>query len=458
MRKIISTNPGRNYEVVGEVKITSNKDITRKVKEANTVKEDWRRLGVEERIQLLQKAYKKFREKADDIAKIITREIGDPITECKGEIAWDWGYFKWFLDNAEKALAPKVIFEDKNEIYQQTYEPIGTAVVITPWNLPFDLFLWGVIPNLLVGNTVVHKASSECALSGKLFEEIMETVGLPKGVFSAVHGTSQQGEYLVNQDIDLIWFTGSSKVGKHLYEIAGKKFIKAVMEMGGSNPALVFGDANLDLVIDKIMFKRYAYNGQTCDAIKRLIVHKKIFAEVVYRLEGEVAKIIIGDPQNPTTQMGPLTSKKQLERLIKQVNSSLKMGAKVIIGGKQPTNLKGAYYLPTILTNVTRKMPVWNEEVFGPVLPIILFDNEEQAIQMANDTLYGLSAQIYSKDLRRAQKLVSELKVGSVDINGISHFKPFNPFGGYKESGIGREHGEAGFHELCQIKVISKPK
>ncbi len=286
----------------------------------------------------------------------------------------------------------------------------------------------------------------------------MLSVGLPKGVFSAIHGTSNQGDFLVKQNIDLIWFTGSSEVGKHLYEIAGKKFIKAVMEMGGSNPAIVLEDADLDLMTDKIMFKRYAYNGQTCDAVKRLIVHKKIFSEVVEKMKAKVEKIVVGDPLDTKTQMGCLTSKRQLDRLVKQVNTSVKRGAQVVIGGRQQNSLNGAYYLPTILINIKPKMPVWNQEVFGPVLPIVSFDSEEQAVRMANDTGYGLSAQVYTKNLQRAQKIAVELKAGSVDINGVSHFKAFNPFGGYKQSGMGREHGEVGFQELCQIKVISIEK
>jgi len=456
--KIISTNPGRNYEIVGEVEITTNSVIRKKVQDANDAKEDWRRLGVVKRAAILRKAYQAFKQRAEDIAEIITKEIGAPITECREEVAWDWGYFEWFLDHAQQYLAPEIIHEDKNEIFRQIYEPLGTAVAITPWNLPFDLFLWGVIPNLLVGNTVIYKASSQCALSGKLFEEIMDSIGLPKGVFSAIHGTSIQGEYLAHQAVDLIWFTGSSEVGKLLYELAGRKFIKAVMEMGGSNPAIVFADADLDLVTEKIMFKRYAYNGQTCDAVKRLIVHKEVFTQVVDRLKARVAKIVIGDPQDPKTQMGPLTSKKQLEKLIKQVNTSVKMGTKVIIGVRQPEYLKGAYYLPTILTGITGKMPVWKEEVFGPVLPIVQFESEEEAVRLANDTPYGLSAQVYTKDMKLAQKMASELKAGSVDINGINHFRPFVPFGGFKESGMGKEHGKLGFHDLCRIKVISQTR
>lgn len=458
MKFIVSTNPAKNYEVIGKVPVTSNKEIKDKVQKAHAVKEDWKRLGVTKRVKLLRNVYKLCKERADDIAEIITKEVGTPITVCKDEVAWDFGYFEWFLDNAETFLSPEITHEDKTAIYKVLYEPLGTAAVITPWNLPFDLFLWGVIPNLLVGNTVVYKAAEECILTGKLLEEIMNTSGLPEGVFSAIHGDSQQGAYLVNQNVDLIWFTGSSEVGKSLYETAGKKFVKVILEMGGSNPAIVFDDADREVTVDRIMFKRYEYCGQACDSVKRLIVHEKVFDDVVRLLKKKVEGINFDQPENIKTEMGPLVSKKQLDLLIKQVNDAIKKGAHVVTGGKRPDNLQGAYYLPTILTKVKKNMRVWNEEVFGPVLPIIKFKTEEEAIQLANDTEYGLGSQIYTKDTKRAQRLAEEIKAGGVDINGVNHFKPFNPFGGYKASGMGREHGKYGFHELCQIKVISQEK
>jgi succinate-semialdehyde dehydrogenase/glutarate-semialdehyde dehydrogenase len=225
--------------------------------------------------------------------------------------------------------------------------------------------------------------------------------------------------------------------------------------MGGSNPAVVLRDANLDLVVDIIMFKRFGYCGQTCDAVKRLIVDEKIFNNVVEKLKDRVSKIIIGQPEDPKTQMGPLASKNQLIKLAAQVNSSVKMGAKVITEGKQSKNLKGAYYLPTILTNITREMPVWKEEVFGPVLPVVKFNNINEAIKMANDTSFGLSAQVYSENISIAKEIASELKAGNVDINGINHFKPFVPFGGCKDSGMGREHGKVGFHPTLTFRHIT---
>lgn len=458
MKTLVSTNPGRNFQKNGEVEISSDDEVKRKVNMANVAKEPWRRVGLRKRVALLKQVQEQLKQKADDIATTITKEIGTPISVSKGEIDWDWTYFDRFLENAEKALAPTVTYEDENLLYQEVYEPIGSVAVITPWNLPFDMFVWGVIPNLLVGNVVIYKPAEECALTGKLIEEVMATAGLPEGVFSVVHGTGDQGALLAQQDIDMIWFTGSSEVGKKLYKLAGQKFVKGIMEMGGSNPAIVFEDADLDKVITTIMFKRYSFAGQTCDAVKRLIVHEAVYDQLISLLKDKVTAIKVGDPEDATIDMGPLVSQKQLNILERQVAVSVEEGAIAAVGGKRPESLKGAYYEPTILTKVTPSMAVWRDEVFGPVLPIISFKDEQEAIRLANDTAYGLGSQVYTVDKARALRVASEIKAGSVDINGTNRFKPYNPFGGYKDSGVGREHGVYGLRELCQIKVVSQTK
>ena len=284
---------------------------------------------------------------------------------------------------------------------------------------------------------------------------MIKKIKLPHGVFSEIYGAGDAGEYLVNQDIDLIWFTGSSKVGKSLYEIAGKKFIKAVLEMGGSNPAIVFEDVNINEIVDKLYIKRFGNCGQTCDALKRLLVHKTLFDQVIRKLKEMAESKVVADPEDKKTQMGPLVAKRQLELLESQFEDAIKKGAKVITGGKRPRNLKGAYYLPTILTNVKRNMRVWNEEVFGPVLVVVPFNTEEEVIKLANDTPYGLGAQIYTKDKKLALRLATKIEAGTIDINLASHWLACNPFGGYKDSGMGREHGAYGFRELCQLKVIA---
>ncbi|HUD19222.1 MAG TPA: aldehyde dehydrogenase family protein [Patescibacteria group bacterium] len=458
MTKIISTNPGKNYEKIGEVSVSSDSEIRTKVENANAAKESWRMLGVKKRIEYVRRINDLCKKHASEIASIITREVGTPITACLDEVLWNKGYFEWFLGNVENAISPTVVGQDDTSLHTVYYEPIGTAAVITPWNLPFDMFVWGVIPNLLVGNTVLYKAAEECVLTGKLLEEICRDAKLPEGVLSFVHGGAKVGAALTDGDIDLIWFTGSTQVGQLLYQKASKKFIKAILEMGGSNPVLIFDDADVEGAVAGVMSKRFMFCGQTCDADKRLIVHEKIFDDVVTKLKNKIETIVVGDPEDPKTTLGPLVSKKQLDLLEGQVKDAIEKGANVVIGGKKPVGLKGAYYAPTLLTHINRSMRVWKEEVFGPVLSVVPFTTEEDAIAKANDTIYGLGSQVFTKDRGRIDRISKAIQAGNVDVNGVGHFRPFNPFGGYKKSGIGREHGIDGFRELCQIKIVSKPK
>ena len=458
MAKLISTNPAKNYQPIGSVTISSPKEIKNKVCQARLAQPPWQNLGVKKRVGYLAKAMNLFKQNQATIAQLITKEVGTAISACRDEVAWDFDYWQWFLNNAEKILKDEIIFEDKTTIHRQVYEPFGVAAAISPWNLPFDLFLWAVVPNLLAGNTVIFKTSEECPLSGQLFETIMNQANLPKGVFSEVYGNGQVGEQLVNQEIDLIWFTGSSLVGRKLFGIAGGKFIKAVLELGGSNPGIIFEDANIDQIIPKLYSKRFGFCGQTCDALKRLLVHESKFEEVVAKLKTKVEQTVVDDPEKATTTMGPLVAKRQLDLLKAQVADAVAKGAKIITGGKQPTGLKGAFYLPTILTNVKDNMRAWQEEVFGPVLSIRKFTSEAEAVKLANDSPYGLGSLIFTKDKTRANRVAGELKAGTVEINSASHWLACNPFGGYKQSGLGREHGIHGFRELCQIKVISQEK
>lgn len=448
MKIIVSTNPAKNYEVIGEVVATTEKEIKKKVEAANDAKEAWRNIGIDTRIAYVKKLKDEFLKREHEIGELISKEVGTPIAECREEVTWDRGYVDWFLDHVKEAIAPEIVFEDAGQVHKILYEPVGSVAVITPWNLPYDMFVWGVIPNLLVGNTVVYKAAEECVLTGKLFEDIVGTI-LPKGVLSFVHGDAQEGKALVNQPIDMIWFTGSSVVGKELFALAGKKFIRSVMEMGGSNPVLIFEDADIDALIDTVYFKRFSFCGQTCDADKRIIIHRSRFDEFIEKFTKKVQSIKIED-------LGSLVSKKQLDLLMSQVADAKNKGAKIVIGGNQLEG--GAYYSPTIITNVTQDMRVWKEEVFGPVLPIVSFKTEEEAIALANDTEYGLGSQLFTKDAKRIERVSKALKAGNVDVNGIGHFKPYLPFGGFKASGMGREHGIHGFRELCQIKTVSIKK
>lgn len=456
MKKIISTNPGNNYKSVGEVYMTSPSEIRKKVNTANSAKKLWKTFGLNKRVRLLLPLVRLIEKRKEEIALMTTREMGKPIKESRDDVSWDIGYLKSFFELGAQYLKDEVTYSNGSALHTIVYEPIGSVAVITPWNFPFDMFLWGVIPNLIAGNTVVFKHSEETPLIGKIAEELMESLKLPKGVFSEVYGDGSVGTQLVNEDVDFIWFTGSSAVGKKLFELAGKKFIKSTLEMGGSNPAILFNDINIKDTLKKIYIKRFLNNGQVCDAIKRLIVHESIFDKVVEELKLIVESKVVGMPEDEKTDFGSLVSKKQLMALEVQIKDAITNGATVITGGKRPTKLKGAYYLPTILTNITSNMKVWKEEVFGPVLPVISFKTEAEAVRLANDTEYGLGAVVCSKDINLAENIAKQIDAGNVDINNGNHWVASTPFGGYKNSGMGREHGRHGFQELCQIKVIAK--
>lgn len=455
--KIKSFNPASG-KLIGEVEVTSEADIKKKVTQARQVAAKWRNTSLEQRVRYLKKAKEIFQGHESEIAELISQEVGTPISECREEVAWDWGYFDWFLDHAQEALSPEKTYEDDQAIHHIVYEPVGVVAAITPWNLPFDLFIWAVVPNLLAGNVVIHKASEECILSGRLFEKLMDQVGLPDGVFQAIHGDGRQGAALVNQEIDMIWFTGSYEVGHKLYKVAAEKFIKPILELGGSNPTIILADADIDALLGSLMFKRFSFSGQTCDALKRLIVHESLYDQVVQKLSQKIEQLKVGDPQESQTQMGPLVSKKQKDLLAQQVDESVAAGAKVLSQGKINAKVGDAYYPPTLIGNIKPQMKVWKEEVFGPVLPVMKFSTEEEAIELANNTPYGLGSQIFTRDVKKATQLAAQIEAGNVDINGVGHFKPASPFGGYKKSGMGREHGKHGFRELTQIKLIAKPK
>lgn len=460
VKKIISLDPSRNYKIIGEVTISTYDEINYKIRQARLAQKTWSSLDISKRLIFLEKLYQEFEKRKDDIKTMISKEIGKPYTLANlTDIEGGLKYMRGYLNFAQKWLEPKITFENEKEIHYLFFEPKGVVGISIPWNYPFLLFIWAVVQNLIVGNTVVVKHSKECVLTGKLLEEIVNSVNLPEGVFNEVYGNgSDTGEYLMNSDIDLIWFTGSSIVGKHLYQVASKKFIPAILELGGSAPGIVFKDANLEMTIKSIYFNRFSNSGQSCDALKRLIVHKDIFDDVIKQLKDLILTKTIGYPDDPKTDLGPLVSKKQVTILENQVNDAIEKGAKVIIGAKQPLNLQGAYYEPTLLTNISFDMAVWQEETFGPVLPIVPFKDENEAIALANDTKYGLGGYIYTQDKERAINISKLIKTGNVSINNANYSIFEDPFGGYKYSGLGREHSKIGLQELCNLKVIALNK
>ncbi len=455
--KLRSVNPS-NYRVLGEVDVSTPDEIAGKVRLARAAQREWAALGVANRVKILRKAVAEFSEKKSEFALLETREMGRPIKESLAVFEKTLAFPDWYFDNAEKYLGPETTYESETEIHQVYREPIGVAAVIIPWNYPVRNFIVATFQSLISGNAIVLKHSEEVPLCGKLIEDVM-TRHLPPGVFSEVYGPGDVGRTLVEQDVDLLSFIGSTRTGKLLYEIAGKKFFKAVMEMGGSAPGIVFEDADVDAAVKSICNFRLVNAGQNCVGLKRLIVHESGFEEVLGRLATAFAAKKIGTAEKESTELGPLVAKRQLDLLVSQVEDAIQKGAKVAVGGNSlESAMGGAFHQPTILTGISSEMRVWKEEVFGPVLPVAIFSNDEEAINLANDTVYGLGAYVYTTSPERASKVAKQLETGAVSVNGTTCVTPWNPFGGYKNSGMGREHGKYGFHELTQLKVIARPK
>jgi len=456
-KTIVSINPS-TAEVLGEVPSSENEEIIIKVTQAQKAKKLWKELGIEGRNKYLSKIIVLIKVNKEKLATLQAQEMGMPISDALIDVDDGIRYSQWYLDHASEYLSPQKTFENDQIYHQVFHEPYGVAAVITPWNFPISNFVWGVMQNLTVGNVVVFKHSEECPLFGKKLEEIISKANLPDGVFSEVYGDGEVGDFLVHQNIDLIWFTGSTKVGQQLYKIAAEKFIKAVFELGGSSPGIVFADADIDRTLESIFSDRFFNCGQVCDGLKRLIVHKSRFSEVVDKLKKLIQIKKIGNALDPTTNIGPLVAKRQLDALKVQFQDAIDKGAKIEIGGKEITNLKGFFFEPTLLTNVTPDMKVWKEEVFGPILPIVTFETEEEAITLANDTKYGLGSYVFTEDKTLAARVASQIEAGMVGINNAYYGQPCSPFGGQKLSGMGRDHGAFGLHDLTQLKVVAFEK
>lgn len=456
--KLISTNPGRGYEKVGEVPISTSEEIQEKVAQARQAKQLWKEAPIEKRKSYFYNLIEIYQNRADEVAEMQTREVGKPIRQSREDVKFDIERLNHQLSIAADELAPEVVDESntqKNVVY---FEPYGVAASIVPWNYPSSNFFIANTQLLLAGNTVVFKHSEECPLTGQVLAEMMQEAGFPRGVFAEVYGAGNVGAELTDTDIDLIHFTGSSKVGQKLYQKAAQKFIPALLEMGGSSPGVIFPGAQLDPTCDHVCVERYENCGQVCCALKRLIVHEDIADSVIQSIKENLETTKVGDPLDEETDIGPLVAQRQLDLLAEQVDEAKASGAKVITGGDVIDDLDGAYYQPTLLTNIDRKMRVWQEEVFGPVLPVVTFKTEEEAIELANDTPYGLSAFVYGGDLDQLQRVATRIDAGQISINGASYFSDNSPFGGYKKSGLGRNDGKFGYYEVTQKKVVAIPK
>ncbi|MFP4097657.1 MAG: aldehyde dehydrogenase family protein [Alphaproteobacteria bacterium] len=454
---LVSINLSKGYEILGEVKISSEKDILSKVHAARKAQKGWQALALGERLERLGFLLELIKENQSEFARRTSLEMGQSITLSTMETKRAIELFEWDLAHAPEILKDEITFENEAEVNKIVLEPLGVGAVIVAWNFPLPNFMYSVVQAVIAGNTVVMKYSEEIPLFSKFLEELCHKAGL-EDIIHFIYGDGSVGGMLVDQDIDYISFTGSYATGAQLYKKAAQKFIPVTLELGGSSPGIVFADADLDEIVGRIYGLRFINCGQFCSDLKRLIVHHSIKDALTDKLVARAKQAIVGDPLSPDTDMGPLVAQRQVEKLAEQVRDALDKGARLLCGGKKPVALEGAYFEPTLLSDISRDMLVWKEEVFGPVLPIIGFDTYEEAIELANDTPYGLTGYVFTRDNLLAIKAMSDIKAGTLSVNTCSASKAQNPFGGYKHSGVGRQKGKYGYREVTQAKVMAWQK
>jgi len=414
----------------------------------------WRKLSIKERSDYLRKLASALRAKKSEYAKIMTLEMGKPISQSEAEIekcAWS---SEVFADNGEKWLADEYAVTDAKQSYV-TFDPLGVILLVMPWNFPFWQALRVAIPTLLAGNVCVLRHSNVCPGSALAIEEAFQNAGFPNGVFNTVitdHATV--GKLIESNLVSGVSLTGSTGAGQRIGEQAAANFKKFVLELGGSDPYIVLEDADIKQAAKVGAGARLQNSGQSCIASKRFIVVKQVANQFIEEFVSEFESKHTGDPLNPKTDVGPLVNVEAVSSLDGQVRDAISHGAKVRVGGK-PRGGPGAFYEPTVMDNVNLSMKVMNEEVFGPVAPVYVVKDEAEAIRVANDSEFGLGASLWTSNLERARRIAKEIESGMVFVNALVKSDPRMPFGGIKKSGLGRELSKWGLREFVDVKSVN---
>ena len=446
-------NPA-SEQVIAQVAQGTAADVDRAVASAKAALPAWSALSPAERADHLQRVHEALTAQNDDLGQLISDDMGMPLAFAKmiqvGLPTFNFGHF------AE--LARTFPF-DGEEVGNSLIvrEPVGVVGCITPWNYPLHQVALKVAAALAAGCTVVVKPSEVAPLSAYALAEVMHSVGLPAGVFNLVSGYGPEvGEALVvHPDVDMISFTGSTAAGKQIASLAGGLIKRVALELGGKSANIILDDADLVKAVSDGVGKCYLNSGQTCSALTRMLVPRDRLAEAEQIAAATAAGFVVGDPQDASTVLGPLVSARQLERVRDYIATGLAEGARLVVGGAEPVQETGYYVAATVFSDVTPEMTIAREEIFGPVLVLIPYDDEEDAIRIANDTAYGLAGGVWSGDPERALRVARRLRTGQVEVNGGA-FNPAAPFGGYKQSGIGREGGSHGLEEFLETKAIQR--
>ena len=450
--KIKTVNPATE-ELLAEYESVTPEQVNHEVQDSRIIFEKiWKKIDITERSKLLRNLGHILLKRKKEYAIIITNEMGKPITESTAEIEKCIWVCNYYADNGKKFLEPEYIETDAKDSFVR-FDPIGVIGCIMPWNFPFWQVLRFCVPALLAGNTVVLKHSSVCPLSGNTIQKAFEEAGFPKGVFRHIIGNYIVGEALAKSNINAISITGSTKAGKRVAEISSQKLNKFILELGGSDPFIVLKDADIDKAAKIGVKSRFLNNGQSCIAAKRFIVEQDVIEEFTKKFIEHVEQQIVGDPLDPKTTIGPLVRDDSRDIIVNQIGQSALKGAKVLLGGNVPQK-RGFFFSPTVIGDVTPDMTISREEVFGPVAPIIAARNPTEAISFANDTEFGLGSSIWSEKYATENNLVKDIEAGMVFVNSMVISDPRVPFGGIKNSGIGRELSNYGLKEFVNVKSV----
>jgi len=452
----LSVNPATG-ETLAAYPWASTDDVERAIAQADAGFRQWRRVSVSDRAQKLRDLASALRNRADEMARMISREMGKPILQARAEVAKSASLCDWYAEHGPAMLQPEpTLVENQNAVIE--YRPLGPVLAVMPWNFPLWQVLRGAVPILLAGNSYLLKHAPNVLGSADLIAQVFADAGFPQGVFGWVNATNEGVSQAINdRRIAAVTVTGSVRAGAAIGAQAAAALKKCVLELGGSDPFIVLNDADLDLAVKAAVTGRYQNTGQVCAAAKRFIIEEGIAAQFTERFVAAAAALKMGAPDIEEHYLGPMARADLRDELHQQVMATLDEGATLLLGGEKIAG-EGNYYATTVLSNVTPEMTGFRQELFGPVATITVAKDAEHALALANDSDFGLSATVFTADEQRAESFARDLECGGVFINGFSASDPRVAFGGVKKSGFGRELSRFGLHEFCNIQTVWKDR
>ncbi|MFW2589688.1 NAD-dependent succinate-semialdehyde dehydrogenase [Sagittula sp. SSi028] len=450
------TNPARG-DVIAEVTDLDRSDVARAIDAAYSAQKEWARWTGKERAQVLRKWFDLIMENQEDLAIIMTAEQGKPLAESRGEIAYGASFIEFYGEEAKRIYGEIIPGHQRDKRITVMKQPIGVAASITPWNFPTAMITRKAGPALAAGCSFVGRPATETPLSATALAVLADRAGIPAGVFNILPSTSASDvgkEFCENAKVRKLTFTGSTAVGRILLSQAADQVMKCSMELGGNAPFIVFDDADLDEAVQGAIQCKFRNNGQTCVCANRIYVQAGIYDAFAAKLKDAVSKMTVGDGLKEGTDLGPLITSDAIKKVQEHLEDATSKGATIILGDGKPMEGQGYFLPPTIVTGVTQDMQVSQDETFGPLAPLFKFDTVEDVIEMANDTIFGLASYFYAKDLSRVYQVAEALEYGIVGVNTGIISTELAPFGGVKQSGLGREGSHHGIEDYLEMKYV----